>query len=270
MKRLQPGCLHGRAVKSLTVTDFILTESAYEAKSLLPKHAHENSYFCFVLKGIYTERYGRKELVCKPLTVTFRNAGEMHEDHFHNSDGRVFVIELPLRWIERLKEESLVLQSAAQFHNNTLPKLFAKLNREFHLTDRASALAIEGIIYEMMADASRQSAKFSERNIPRWLKQARELISENFVDNLTLDQIAAQVGVHPVYFASVFKQKYGCTVGEFIRRLRIEYACGEIGRGEFSLADIASEAGFVDQSHFSRNFKLLTGLTPAAYRKINC
>ena len=57
MERLRPGCLYGRVTKSLGVADFILTETAFDPHSRLPRHAHENSYFCFVLQGAYTERY---------------------------------------------------------------------------------------------------------------------------------------------------------------------------------------------------------------------
>jgi AraC family transcriptional regulator len=55
-------------------------------------------------------------------------------------------------------------------------------------------------------------------------------------------------------------------VGEYIRGLRIEYACHEIERGELPLALIALEAGFANQGHFSSTFKRLTGFTPASYR----
>lgn len=63
IERLQPGCLHGRVMKSLRVSDFILTETAYHADSRLPQHAHESSYFCFVLQGAYTERFRNREVV---------------------------------------------------------------------------------------------------------------------------------------------------------------------------------------------------------------
>jgi AraC family transcriptional regulator len=91
-------------------------------------------------------------------------------------------------------------------------------------------------------------------------------IHERFTENLTLEQIASEVGVHPVHLASVFRQKYHCTVGEYIRELRIEYACREITKGEKPLVTIALEAGFANQGHFSGNFKRLTGFTPTSYR----
>ena len=63
-------------------------------------------------------------------------------------------------------------------------------------------------------------------------------------------------------------RRYGCTVGEYVRRLRIEFACRELSDSEKPLAFIAQNAGFFDQSHFSKTFKLLTGQSPAAYRKL--
>ena len=95
VEKLQPGSLHGRVTKSLRVSDFILTEASYDARSRLPPHAHERSYFCFVLQGVYTERYGRRETLCKPSTVTFRAPDETHEAVLHDVDGRVFVVAAP-------------------------------------------------------------------------------------------------------------------------------------------------------------------------------
>lgn len=54
IERLRPGSFHGCITKSLRVADFILTESEFDPHSRLPRHAHENSYFCFGLQGVYT------------------------------------------------------------------------------------------------------------------------------------------------------------------------------------------------------------------------
>jgi AraC family transcriptional regulator len=78
--------------------------------------------------------------------------------------------------------------------------------------------------------------------------------------------IADLVGVHPVHLASTFRQHYRCTIGEYVRHLRIEFACRMISSSEASLADIALAAGFFDQSHFSKAFKQLTGMTPSQFR----
>jgi AraC family transcriptional regulator len=83
---------------------------------------------------------------------------------------------------------------------------------------------------------------------------------------LTLDGIAKSVGTHPVHLARAFRQHHYCTIGEYIRKLRVEFACCEITTTDSSLAEIAARTGFYDQSHFSRTFKRIIGVTPREYR----
>lgn len=267
-KKLAAGCLHGKVLKSLQVNDFILSETWHPAKSKLLKHSHSNPYFCFVLQGSYTELYGKKELVCNPSTLTFRAAGEEHEDRFHNRDGRVFVLEIQSKWINKLRENSLKLDSSNKFQNGALSHLITKLNREFHHLDNASHLAIEGLTIEILAQAARSSAATFKEKEPRWLKQVIELLHSNFSENLTLEDIGLQVGVHPVHLATVFRRKYNCTIGEYTRRLKIEYACLQISSGKQTLVEIALKTGFDDQSHLSKVFKKYAGMTPNEYKKI--
>ncbi len=267
-RKLAAGCLHGKIIKSLLVNDFILSETAHPAKSTLLKHSHSNPYFCFVLQGAYTELYGRKELFCNPSTLTFRSAGEEHEDRFHDKDGRVFVVEIPPKWTEKLRENSLKLDSSIKFQNGSLSHLITKLNREFHYMDSTSHLVIEGLTIEIIAQAARNSVLAVERKEPVWLKRVIELLHGSFFENLTLEKIGLQVGIHPVHLATIFRQKFNCTVGEYTRRLKIEYACRQISSGKLPFIEIALNAGFGDQSHFSKVFKRHVGMTPNEYKKL--
>lgn len=268
VKRLAPGHLHGQTVRSLKIADFILTETAFDANTRLSRHAHENSYFCFVIQGIYTERYGSREVVCRPSALTFRPSEQTHESLVHGIDTRVFVLEISSQWIERLRADSLTLESAPESCGSVSTRICSGLIREFNKTDSAAKLAIEGLALELLAEGARLCSK-GIGTLPPWLRQAREMIFEHFPEALKLTQIAAEVGVHPVYLATAFRQKFGVSIGEFIRRLRVEHACAELTKGELSLSAIALQAGFVDQSHFSKTFKSYMGMTPANYRKNN-
>jgi AraC family transcriptional regulator len=267
IEKLRPGSFHGCITKSLRVADFILTESEFDPHSRLPRHAHENSYFCFGLQGVYTERCGSREVVCRPSALTFRASGQAHEAVVHGVPTRVLMLEISSRLIEKLRADALTLRITSDFCGGALPQLCARLNREFHKTDAAAKLAIEGLALELLAEAARQP-RTGIRTAPPWLRQAREMIVEHFPETLRLTQIAAEVGVHPVYLATAFRQKFGVTIGEFVRKLRIEHACAELVKGELTLSAIALQAGFVDQSHFSKVFKLYVGMTPHKYRNI--
>jgi AraC family transcriptional regulator len=267
IKKIGPGSLHGCVTRSLRVSDFILMESSFHPHSKLPRHAHENSYFCFVLQGAYTEQCADREVVCRPSTLTFRSSGETHEDVVHGTEARIFVLEISSRWIEKLRADSLVLRSTAEFRGGPLPRLCARLNREVHKTDSAAKLAMEGLALELLAEAARQPYPVI-RAAPAWLRQAREMILEHFSEALKLTAIATEVGVHPVYLATTFRRTFGLTIGEFVRQLRIEHACAELMKRDLPLAAIAVQAGFVDQSHFSKVFKSYMGMTPRQYRSL--
>jgi AraC family transcriptional regulator len=79
--------------------------------------------------------------------------------------------------------------------------------------------------------------------------------------------LAHDVGVHPVHLAQAFHKSYRRTVGDYVRQLRIEYACHELAASETPIVQIALSAGFCDQSHFTRTFKRLIGVTPSQYRE---
>ena len=96
--------------------------------------------------------------------------------------------------------------------------------------------------------------------------EAKNVVDKEFRAPLTVAGVAASVGVHPVHLAREFRKAYRSTVGEYIRRRRITFACREILRSDTPLTEIAMAAGFSDQSHFSRTFKRLTGKTPSLYR----
>jgi AraC family transcriptional regulator len=101
------------------------------------------------------------------------------------------------------------------------------------------------------------------------MQQVLDRIHADFQRPLSLADLAATAGVHPVHLARAFREHQGITVAAYTRRLRFERSLrelAELGTSQRSLAEIAQAAGFADQSHFSRTFKKLTGLTPKAYR----
>ena len=133
--------------------------------------------------------------------------------------------------------------------------------------DDVAPVAIEGITLEILAEASRQLRTGLTGAQPRWLARAKDLIHARFSEPLSLTEIAAAVGVHPVHLSRLFPRYFHCTVADYIRRLRIASACEKISHSNRSLAEIAVTAGFADQAHFTRVCKRLTGRTPGQFRK---
>jgi transcriptional regulator GlxA family with amidase domain len=65
-----------------------------------------------------------------------------------------------------------------------------------------------------------------------------------------------------------FRRVFRATVGEYVRRLRVDAAQRMLTNSDISLAQIALETGFADQSHLTRVFRRATGLTPKLYRAL--
>jgi AraC-like DNA-binding protein len=101
------------------------------------------------------------------------------------------------------------------------------------------------------------------------LRQVRELLEARFTESLRLAEIADAVGRHPVYLATSFRRAYGETIGDCVRRLRVERARRELEQSDAPIADVALTAGFANQSHLTRTFRKVTGMTPAAYRRLS-
>lgn len=243
-----------------------LTEVAYNPGIVTSKHWHEQAGFCLVLRGSYSENYGKKTLECMPQTVTFSPAGEEHLNRFHSVASHCFIIDIEAEWLNRVREYGVMLDSPLDFHKGSLVWLATRIYNEYNNIDEVSPLAIEALILEMLVGVSRSLTNASERKPPRWLQQARVFIYEHFSQKFSLEEVASGVGVHPIYLASEFRRHYQCTVGEYVRRLRIEYTCRELAKSETSLVEIALAAGFSSQSHFSSVFKRMTGMTPNTYR----
>lgn len=269
MERLLPyGHLYGKILRRNEAAGFVLLESAYAPGLKVPLHSHEQAGFCFVLQGTFERVYERKSRVCRPASLSFHPSGEKHSEHFYNSGAHLFGIQISPHWLERVREYSVGLDDSAVFDGGLLSQLATRLYAESRRMDELSSLAIEGLALEIIAEALRRGVP-TEHATARWLKQARELLHEKFNESLTLADVAREVHIHPVHLARVFHQHYRCTVGEYVRQLRVEFTRRELSATDKPLSEIALLAGFSSQSHFSTVFKSHTGLTPAEYRRIS-
>jgi AraC family transcriptional regulator len=235
----------------------------------MPRHSHELAYLSLVLRGSYTETIGHKELLGKPSALVAHPPAQAHAVDFHASDVRIFRTEIRPRWLERLRDWPAVFEGPACFDAHATTYLALRLYKEFRAPDQFSTLAVEGILLELLAEISRhRKRRFSSKRVPRWLERAREMLHEQTSNSPSLAELASEAGVHPVHLAREFRKFYHASVGEYVRRLRVESACREMAATDLPLSQIAANAGFYDQSHFSRAFKQQTGLTPAAYRSL--
>jgi AraC family transcriptional regulator len=172
------------------------------------------------------------------------------------------------RRIQLLREMSPVFDRTVWVGKCSLSALGFRLHREFQIGDTSARLGMEGLSLELLGQLTREYLRDSdESRPPKWLRSIRDKLHADFQEPLTLCRLAETAQVHPVHLGRVFRRVYGLSVGDYLRQLRIEAASKALADTSIPLSQIALDAGFCAQSHFSTVFKQRTGVTPAQYRR---
>jgi len=112
--------------------------------------------------------------------------------------------------------------------------------------------------------------KNSEKKIPKWVEELKEIIQDQIDTELSLSlkEVSENLQVHPAYLSREFSKYFeDLNFDDYLRKLRIEKALKLLETTKYSLSEIAFLCGFSDQSHFTRIFKKHLGIPPMAYKK---
>jgi AraC family transcriptional regulator len=252
-----------KILQSRSIGDLTIHATEYYAGGLTDVHLHKNARIVLVLRGQFQEHFGQKTRECSAGSLIFRPAGETHRERFLSKRSLCISLDVGLLWIARF-DRDLVLQDPLYFQSAHLVSIFSRLARELQFGDSFSDLAMESYLTEILGMTMRNQFLL-ERPHPSWLKRVQELLVSTS-DRFKIRELANETGVHPVYLARVFRRYYGCTVGEYVRSIRVQQAQQDLLDSNQPIAEIAIKNGFADQSHFTRSFKSVTGVTPARYR----
>jgi AraC-like DNA-binding protein len=126
-----------------------------------------------------------------------------------------------------------------------------------------------GLLVELMVFLSRHYGESDVRE-SRALLEMGKLIStleQRYPEPWTLEQMAKQAHLSRTSLLRVFRQATGKSPIDYLIGLRIEGAKRLLRRSDLAMTDIALETGFGDSNYFARQFRLITGTTPSAYRR---
>jgi AraC family transcriptional regulator len=227
-------------------------------------HAHDDAHFVLALDG------GYRSLAHDPLTprdaafgpgaLVWNPPGVEHRDCFDVAGGRFLSISFdPPKGAgqgDPLRLRGAAAESAAR-------RLVGVVGR-FAAGD---AVAMEGLTLDLAA-AVLSPLDLNEDPAPEWLLRAHEVLHD-LADQpgLEVATVARIVGVHAVSLARRYRRHFGRSPAAAIRQARADRAAGRLARG-VDLAELALGAGYADQSHMTRDFGAVYGLTPARYRAL--
>ena len=240
------------------------------AGGVMGPHEHETPRLVVVLRGRYDERLGAsRRRDCRPATALFRPAGERHIGTFDHEDVRYVSIVLPNGFADdggpSMRKR---FETSFELTDSAVAVLGTGLAHEVWSADGAAPIALEGLALELVAQLALRGAGRTEP-APHWIGAAREMIAAQY-DAVTPGAIARAFDLDASYVARAFRMHVGRTLGDEIRAVRIARAARRfVAEPAAVLAEVAAEAGFFDQSHFSRVFKRVVGVTPRHYRELD-
>jgi AraC family transcriptional regulator len=234
---------------SLDTGGLRVSDITFAPNRRLPRHSHPQGCIAVVLEGAVDKTFARTSGTATRGTVITMPPVEPHADAFGRSGARLVVAESP-------GDEQVALG-----RDWSALVIAAKIARELESPDEFTALAVEGLALELAAAARR----LRPNGAPPWLRTAREVALERAP--VTVAEIAAELEVDPRLLARGFHEHYGSSIGEYVRNVRLDWAAAKLVQTEAPLAALALEAGFADQSHFTRSFKRRTGLPPGKFRR---
>lgn len=106
----------------------------------------------------------------------------------------------------------------------------------------------------------------SDNQSNRFVREAKEYMQEHYAEEISLQQVADQIGISGAYLSTMFSQNMNCKFIDYLNQVRIERACVYLEQNMFKTYEIAYRVGFNDEKYFSRVFKKVKGISPKEYR----
>jgi AraC family transcriptional regulator len=252
-----------RAVKAV-VGGFGLQRLRFAPGHALPWYDPAWGYLAVVLDGSMQKRFARSTWSLSRDSFATLSPGAGHYTDFGVKPTHVLTIhsgseESDVLFARFLREPRRIAAPAAA-------ALGRRIAHELLAPDASSELAAEGLVLQLLALGEREGSGPTRNGSP-WLSTVVEMLQRQTPSAPSLSELAAEAGVHPGHVARTFRRRFGVTVCEYSRALRLEWAAAQLA-GDTPLAQVAAEAGFADQSHLTRAFRRYFGVTPGRYREL--
>jgi AraC family transcriptional regulator len=255
----------GRVLDRKKIGQFVFVHHDYPELAERASHSHPWLHLTLVRRGHYRRTLGRRTHNYEAGSLTFLQTNDTHTDSYASGSKCLHVV-IPSDVEQRLATDFRSQGAGGEISPGLSIRFSVALQREFRCPDTESPLIIEALLFDLV---SRHLNIIRDRSLarPRWLGLLLDYLDDTFEQEWSLKNMASEMGVHPVYLCRIFSEHFDCTLGEYIREQRVLRGWQLLTIGESSLAEIASQAGFADQSHFTRVFKNRFGITPGEWRR---
>lgn len=247
-----------------------------KSRHVFPNHSHDGIYAVGLMEkgGSYCLGQNREDTFVAPGQIALINPAQVHSG-VPAPDVHItyHMIYMDMKWMQRTAVDICEKDPVIPEFNHmvikdpVLWKLFLQVGR---LTgSNRDRLEKESAVFKAFA---RLISHYGGIRKPadslcdhhRVIRGAREFLSENLAEKITLEETAAAVGLSRYHFLRVFKKAAGIPPHVFRTQKRLD-AAKKYLKQDMPFADVALETGFTDQSHFTNKFRQFFGVTPRQY-----
>jgi AraC family transcriptional regulator len=246
----------------------IVTHARFPANTVIDAHTHDRPIFAVMLSGGFQSVIAHRRLECAPTTLWTEPAGEVHANYIGRAGARVIVVQPNPTLSDDFAPFAALLETVRNARQPLVAGDARRIAGEIEDPDTLTPMAIDALIFTMLATAARSLSMRRRSEPPRWLSRVRESLHDRFRDRPSLFDLSIVAGVHPSHVAREFRTHYGVSIGEYVRRLRCEWAADRLLTTTESISEIAASAGYSDQSHFTRQCVRFLGVGPGQYRRL--
>jgi AraC-like DNA-binding protein len=249
---------------------------AFYVQHAYPRHSHDYYVICLIEKGFQSFTHQGATHFTPPGGVILINPGAAHTGEAADEHG--FQMRSLYPTLAHMQMAAFELTGRHQglpfFKEVRVDQRWAQaslLALHRALTRGASSLECESRFTWTLAQLIRQYAdlRFGEQLLGREhraVQRARRYIEERYAHGLRLAELAAHVTLSPYYLLRAFRAEVGMPPYAYLESVRIRHAQRLIEAGR-PLAEVAAEVGFSSQSHLTRRFKQIIGVTPGQYAR---
>ncbi|MCK1447076.1 AraC family transcriptional regulator [Bradyrhizobium sp. 2] len=249
---------------------------AAEISHRFPVHAHDSYAIPLVEQGAMKSFYRRETHIISCGMLDIVNPGEPHTgEPAHDLGWTYRCLYIDAHLMSAIASE-LADKLVAPPIFRGIPSEAGLFMRLIALCDRleiprqvglAEDVELRELLAQLIGRYTRPSGEVSvARRENQALNRARNFIEDNYDRSMRLHDLAELTGLNPIYLVRAFRNAFGLPPHSYQRRVRIDRAREQLRQGR-EIARVAAETGFSDQSHLTRHFKAVVGVTPGAYRR---
>lgn len=254
-------------IQEISIPIGVLYKQFFPKETSVSHHRHTDPYISFVASGNYLEKGPRTEFLCDKNTAIIHPANDEHSNHF-NRDSKVLSLFFGNTWLDKQGDFPNDFKSCT-FKSAKMKILFDKISEEMKTNDPFGCMIMEGLALEVFGEILRHISGKNVSSGEEIAQKAMEYLHDNIEGTVYLRDLSDALNVQKIYIARSFKKATGFSIGEYMRKIKVQKACELLQHTSLPICEIALDAGFCDQSHLNNVFKREIRTTPLVYRK-NC